>query len=127
MSKRFQTFKLGEGHGGNASNLPVIRETLLENMEPRQRALLAQLEPGTRVYRMGKVKIFVSPPTAYAGWHVSISHPDRYPTWDEVAAAWYGLVPDADRRTGAMLLPPKAEYINIHNFCFQVLEQESQS
>lgn len=55
-------------------------------------------------------------------WHMSISVPHRYPTWDEIYQAWYDLVPGAETRTGAILLPPKAEYVNIHLNCFHVHE-----
>jgi len=51
-------------------------------------------------------------------WHLSISHPDRYPTWDELADARYELVPD--QVTMAMLLPPKADYLNVHPHCFHL-------
>lgn len=115
---------VGAGHQGN-SNLPVIRE--VDNHPQMDAAIAAgNMEAGTKTYKMGKVKIFVSPPDArfaQSSWHMSISHPDRYPTWDEVASAWYQLVPDADNRVGAMMLPKKADYISIHNYCFQVHEQ----
>jgi len=52
------------------------------------------------------------PPEALELWHVSISHPDRYPTWDEVADVRYELVPDGV--TMALLLPPRDEYVNVH-------------
>lgn len=115
---------VGQGHGGN-SNLPVIRE-VTNVSDSRQKALLEQMEPGTRVFRMGKCLIFLSPPHKRKhspdGWHISISCPDRYPTWDELAKAWYELVPESEKRTAVMLLPPKKHYVNIHNFCFQVHE-----
>lgn len=41
-------------------------------------------------------------------WHMSISVPHRYPTWDEIYQAWYDLVPGAETRTGAILLPPES-------------------
>jgi hypothetical protein len=112
---------VGQGHQGN-SNLPVIREP--QDYHP---SILGQLQPGTRYYKMGRVIIFVSPPVESAGmgWHMSISHPERYPTWDEVAKAWYELVPDADNRVGAMILPKRKDYISIHNYCFQVHEELS--
>ena len=119
---KYSAMQLGKGHGGNTPNLPVIREVLPENMADNQRLVLAMLQPGTRMYRMGKCKIFVSPPYGDNGWHLTISTDERYPTWDEVAKAWYDLVPEAATRTGAMILPPKADYINIHNFCLQVHE-----
>lgn len=51
-------------------------------------------------------------------WHLSIAHPDRYPTWDEIADARYRLVPDDV--TMAMLLPPSDEYVNEHPHCFHL-------
>jgi len=52
------------------------------------------------------------------GWHLSISHPTRYPVWNEIRDARYELVPDAC--TMAMLLPPKAEYVALHPNCFHL-------
>jgi hypothetical protein len=108
-----------QGHQGN-SNLPVIREP-----QDHRPPILDQLQPGTRYYKMGRVAIFISPPveSARMGWHMSISHPERYPSWDEVAKAWYELVPDADNRVGTMILPKRKDYISIHNYCFQVHEE----
>ena len=55
------------------------------------------------------------------GWHVSVSHPRRYPTWDEIHAAWYDLVPGAGRDfEGAIILPRQADYVNLHKNCFHV-------
>lgn len=53
-------------------------------------------------------------------WHLSISHPDRYPTWDEIAGARYDLLPDGC--TLAMLLPPRAQYVNAHPNVFHLHE-----
>lgn len=110
---------LGKGHGGN-SKLPAP----VEITRTKRGALMTLgIQPGSRAYLLGRCTILVSPPFDGQGWHMSISHEQRYPTWDEVCAAWYGLVPDADTRSAAMILPPKADYINIHNFCFQVHEE----
>lgn len=51
---------------------------------------------------------------------MSISHPYRYPTWDEIYTAWYDLVPVAGQITGAILLPKSSEYVNIHPHCFHI-------
>ena len=106
---------LGRGHGSNTPNLPIIRE---KQMPP-----LPGLQPGSKYYKMGRCKIILSPPFRGHGWHMSISRDDHYPSWDEVAHAWYSLVSDADERTGLMILPPHDQYIDIHNFCFQVHEE----
>ena len=42
--------------------------------------------------------------------HISVSTPNRYPSWDEIAAARYALLP-GDRNYG-MMLPPDQEYVN---------------
>lgn len=56
-------------------------------------------------------------------WHLSISCAYRYPTWDEIYAAWYDLVPGAGSTTiGAIILPTKAEYVNLHPNCFHVYQ-----
>lgn len=101
-------------------NLPVIRE--VENKELSVLIAKGLLQPGTKYFRMGKAKILVSQPTAVDGWHMSISREDRYPGWDEIVAAWYSLIPGAMNREGVMHLPPLRDYINIHEFCFQVHE-----
>jgi hypothetical protein len=59
-------------------------------------------------------------------WHMSICHktmanrPGRYPTWDEIKDARYLFCP-ADK-TMCMMLPPKDEYVNIHETTFHLWE-----
>ena len=54
-------------------------------------------------------------------WHMSISCPSRYPIWDEIYTAWYDLVPGAGKDfNGAIILPRKTEYVNVHPNCFHV-------
>jgi hypothetical protein len=67
---------------------------------------------------MGPCRIIAS--QQRAGWHLSISRPDRLPTWEEVRDARYALVPD--EATMALLLPPRSEYVNVHAFCLQLYE-----
>ena len=70
-------------------------------------------------YRWGDVSVCVAEEGGL--WHIPISVPYRYPTWDEIYTAWYDLVPGAGRDSnGAILLPRKTEYVNIHNNCFHV-------
>jgi hypothetical protein len=76
------------------------------------------LEPGSRAYLMGRCRIIVS--QQKAGWHLSISKPDHLPSWEEVRDARYALVPD--EATMALLLPPKGEYVNVHEYCLQMYE-----
>jgi hypothetical protein len=90
--------------------IPVPAET--------ERRLLNAANGYVRAYLLGECSILVT--KEYGRWHFSIAHPRRYPTWDEVAEARYRLLPAGLH--AAMILPPKGEYINMHEFCFQVIE-----
>lgn len=118
MAKRVdRAFHIGEGHKP-MSKVPPIKE---ESMPGQMQIWMAsgELEPGTRLYSMGQCSIMVSPPLDEEwGWHLSIAHPTRYPTWDEVAKARYALLPlDLDFE---MPLPRPDDYVSIHENCFQV-------
>lgn len=69
-----------------------------------------------RVFQAGGLRLIVS--LEPIGWHMSISHPRRYPTWDEIADARYRFIPD--HVTMAMLLPPRSEYVNLHETCMHL-------
>lgn len=69
-------------------------------------------------YHWGEVRACVTKDDGY--WHLSVSHPRRYPTWDEIYTAWYDLIPDAGQVEGAIILPRKSEYVNLHPNCFHV-------
>jgi hypothetical protein len=74
---------------------------------------------GTQAFTWGAVRAIVGV-EPIVGWHVSISTPYRNPTWEEIRQARYDLVPDDV--TMAMLLPPREEYINLHQFCFHLYQ-----
>jgi hypothetical protein len=71
-----------------------------------------------QAFTLGECNIILT--KEYGLLHMSISHPSRYPNWDEIAAARYRLIPTD--RDAVMVLPPEDEYINHHEFCFQVYE-----
>lgn len=79
-----------------------------------------ELIPG-KTYWHGKCLIMVA--IEMGKWHMSISHPTRYPTWDEIKEARYKFIPN--KVTMAMLLPPMEEYVNLHPNCFHLHEIES--
>jgi hypothetical protein len=71
---------------------------------------------GPRFYKFGECSIVVvaREPAGVNGerlWHLSISHPERHPTWDEIKVARYELL-DKGRCFG-MLLPPPEFYVNL--------------
>lgn len=107
--KNYHGTGVGHGHGSN-SRLPTI---IAIDMPLH---VSSALPAGTKAYKLRGCHIFLTPPTPECGWVLSISHPHRYPTWDEVAKARYDLVPD--EVTMAMMLPSREKYINIANYCF---------
>jgi hypothetical protein len=91
------------------------------SLDPLPPEVREAMQRGTRCFTSTEcnAQVLVSR-SAEFGWHLSISHPWRYPTWDEIAAARYALVPDAV--TMAMVLPPSDEYVNLHPNCFHLHE-----
>lgn len=81
---------------------------------------------GLRRFSMGEATILISrDPAGVNGerlWHLTISCPDRHPTWDEIKTARYRLLP-ADATFG-MLLPPSEFYVNVpaQDHVFQLWE-----
>ena len=66
----------------------------------------------------GWLQVFV---TVEAGLiHLSVSHPRRYPTWDEIKGIRYAMLPN--NLTFALLLPPLSQYVNVHPNCFHLHE-----
>jgi hypothetical protein len=57
-------------------------------------------------------------------WHLSVSHPTRYSTFDEIKEARYTLIPD--EVVMAMMFPPRREYVNLHPNCFHLYEVRGQ-
>lgn len=54
-------------------------------------------------------------------WHISLSHPDRYPTWDEIRDVCWTLKP----RTRFKVIVPAANepYTNFHPYTMHVWEE----
>lgn len=74
-----------------------------------------------RCYSFGELIILVGKEPIAEGkkrWHLSISHPARYPSWEEIRLARYELCPKDI--TMAMLMPPEAQYVNISKTCFHL-------
>lgn len=95
------------------AKLPPIIEVQLPH---KLQHLKNQYEVGARFYRMGLAFIILG--NSPAGWHMSISLPARYPTWDEIAEAWYKLTPV--NTAGGMLLPPPDHFVNISSTCLHI-------
>jgi len=84
------------------------------------------LTVGTTAWRKGNLAVLFSPreyhtETDLGGgyWkHLSISHPRRYPYWDEILEARYHFFSDTE--TVIQVLPPRGQYVNLHPNCFHL-------
>lgn len=88
------------------------RQDLESSFADLQKDLLGEVYEAL-VYELGECRVIVArePSPDGIAWHLSISHPSRYPTWDEIKTARYRLTPSDV--TMAMILPPPDEYVNV--------------
>lgn len=121
---RYHIPSVGKGHGSHSKLPPLVEVPCGDQI------LIWQLQGvlgKTTCYRMGGLFIMNSlePVTGLdrMGYHMSISHPKRLPTWDEIAHIRYELIPNEVPMV--MVLPPKEEYVNIHEYCLQLWDVEA--
>jgi len=108
-----------------------------KELKPRDhlRVFQADLEDGHLTVFVGREPFMRG---GNLGWHLSISHrsnsilspiggpaPGRIPTWEEITQARYDLCPD--QAYMAMILPPKAEYVNLHPTTMHLYEVEGEN
>ncbi len=74
--------------------------------------------PGARAFKFGQCSVIVG--QEKGRWHLSIAHPRRLPTWEEVRDARYTFTPK--ERTMVMVLPRPEQYVNMHQYCFHLWE-----
>lgn len=51
--------------------------------------------------------------------HISISHNNRYPTWDEIRNIKYYFYPSVPM---AIIFPSDPDYVNLHENCFHLFQ-----
>lgn len=89
---------------------PIVQDDELLALLPAALRLLEMY-----VFRMGECRMILGrEPLSVEGelrWHLSISHPDRHPTWDEIKTARYRLC--GPHLCMAMILPPVEQYVNV--------------
>ena len=51
-------------------------------------------------------------------WHVSVSRPDRMPTWQELAKVRKDFF--GEEIEFYQVLPKRSEYVNVHQFCLHM-------
>jgi len=70
----------------------------------------------TGIFKYGECAVFIS--IDGGRWHMSISHHNRLPTYEELKGARYKLLDD--NLNMAMIFPPKAEFVNVHPYCLHL-------
>ncbi len=50
--------------------------------------------------------------------HVSVSYPDKLPTYDDLCEVKKTFI--GDERTALQIFPPKVKHVNIHNYCLHL-------
>ena len=80
----------------------------------------------TTSWAKGSLKVLFSPKEKHTEqdlgggyWkHLSISHPRRYPFWQEILDARYTFF--SENETVIQIMPPTQEYVNLHPNCFHL-------
>lgn len=85
---------------------------------PIPKSIIPEDSKHHKAWLMGQCKVFYS--LDADRHHLSISHPTRYPTWDEIKEARYRFLPDECYM--AIMFPPKEYWVNVHKYCFQLWE-----
>lgn len=95
-------------------------------LPPEIRNMIGDGDTELHRFRMGECNILLGlEPQGVNGelrWHLTISCPDRHPTWDEIKVARYRLLgPDT---VIAMILPQVEHYVNVptQDHVFQLWE-----
>lgn len=76
--------------------------------------------PQMRSYRLRTLRILESYDKGCH--HLSVSHPSRVPTWQEMEKIYKELGKDNPQM--AMILPPKEQYVNVHDNCLHLFAIE---
>ena len=78
----------------------------------------------TRAFTKGRLRVIVGQ-ELQGRWHMSISHPFRLPTWDEIGEARDALLP-AELHF-CIPHPPREFWMNLHPFCLHMWELRDDS
>jgi hypothetical protein len=73
-----------------------------------------------RVFKSDERKLTIITSVDGGFIHLSVSHPDHYPDWDELHALRDWWFP-SDMEV-VMVLPREGEYVNVHPNCFHLWE-----
>ena len=74
----------------------------------------------TGVFRVGTIVILVSHNDDEGGWHLSMSHKNTMPTYEEMKDFRYKFLPNGIN--ACEIFPPREKFVNIHPFCRHLWE-----
>lgn len=109
-------------NNASAGRFPPIREVPLPADLKRQLLELGYRPGSTRHYRMGRVTIQAGKQSGYR--YLSISHPERDPTWDEIKHVQNELRPGV---FFCMPMPPEEWWLSIAPRCYHVYEVKDEA
>lgn len=69
----------------------------------------------TRAFRSGELAIIIE--RCYDMIHLSVSHSNRIPSWEELKSIKYHFFPDLPM---VMHFPKRSDYVNLHPFCMHL-------
>ena len=90
------------------------------------------LIPDAKKYKYGRLEVIVSQDQVHGGeietaedkrWHISISHPFRYPTWDEMGEVKDEFCPDIFM---SIPHPPRKHWLNINPRVMHLWESQDE-
>ena len=74
----------------------------------------------TGVFRVGDMALIVSHSEKEGGWHLSMSHKNKLPTYEEMKDFRYKFLPNGINV--CEIFPPREKFVNIHPFCRHLWE-----
>lgn len=117
---------------GTFKNRPPIPTRDLSPSGVRAEALIKAIgAQHAQRYLMGDVTIMLArEPLRNGGawiWHLSIAHPHREPTWDEIKTAVYGIRASREILEGGLAFAQvlgkvelAEDWVNVHDNCFHL-------
>ena len=113
-SYEFERAKLWPGQIPGSHEPGFEEPELRELPPPKELRWLKRASEELHCFAFGECTVLLSREDSDHGglrWHLSISHPHRHPSWDEIKTARYRLCgPDL---VMAMILPRAEDYVNV--------------
>lgn len=96
---------------------PEERDRLYEALGATVAAGETVVSWSARYFTYGELTVLLT--REFGRLHLSVSHPQRMPTWGEVSEIFYNHIRENDE-TVVLVLPKPENFVNLHQFCFHV-------